>query len=459
MREKFIVYKRTNKINGKVYIGITSRTPEERMRATYRNCHHMIHAIEKYGKDAFETEVLYSELTKEEACQKEINLISFYDSTNPEKGYNISKGGSAPMWGRKHSKETIEKLIEQNKGENNGFYGKHHDRLTMPNNTSVICLNTLKIYPSIALCGEQTGISAGNIQHATNCDQMCAGQNKNGEWLFWSKYDKEKDMDYYKKLFKKKKKEKEEWDFEHKSIIDLETLKIYQTSHEAAKALSCRVTMIYSACNGWKYTCKNHYLMYEEEYNKLSEKEKAEYLINLKCATQGNAVVCVNTGEFFKNSQLGGKKYGLYSGETITDCCNHTSPYAGTHPVTNDFLKWEFYDNYKNMTEEEKLALVKKPVKGHKPVRCINTGIIYRDAGTAAKIYNIHRTGIVSCCEKRYKHSGKDNNGISLKWEYIDEYPNGFIKPEQAIEVLKDKFGCKVLTYNLEEFEEEDEQN
>lgn len=34
-----------------------------------------------------------------------------------------------------------------------------------------------------------------------------------------------------------------------------------------------------------------------------------------------------------------------------------------------------------------------------------------------------------------------------------------YIKPEEAIKVLKDKFGCKVLTYNLEEFDGESEQN
>lgn len=456
MKDKFIVYKRTNKINGKVYIGITSRTPEQRLKQGYRDSQYIYNALKKYGSKNFETTILFSGLSKEEACQKEIEIIALYDSTNHTKGYNISKGGSAPMWGRHHTEEAKKRFSEQRMGENNSFYGKHHNRSKTPNNVPVICLNTLEIYPSISLAGEQMGVSTSNLQHATNNDQMCAGQDKNGEWLFWSKYEEEKDLVYYQELFKKKKKEKEDWDFEHKSIIDLETLKIYKTAHEASKDFDCRVTMIYSACNKQKNVCKGHYLMYEEEYNKLSEEERVKYLIDLKCATQGTAVVCINTGEFFRNSQLAGKKYGLYNGETVVDCCNHTSQYAGIHPITNDFLKWEFYDNYKNMTEEEKMTVIKKPIKGHNPVRCINTGIIYRDAGTAAKVYNIHRTGIISCCEKRYKHSGKDNNGISLKWEYIDEYPNGFIKPEEAIEVLKDKFGCKVLTYNLEEFEGEE---
>jgi hypothetical protein len=50
-------------------------------------------AIQKYGWNNFQHEILFSGLTKKEACDKEIELIELHNSTNPELGYNVSSGG------------------------------------------------------------------------------------------------------------------------------------------------------------------------------------------------------------------------------------------------------------------------------------------------------------------------------------------------------------------------------
>ena len=58
----WIVYQHTNKTNCKKYIGITSRTWKERAGANginYRSCPHFYAAIEKYGWDGFEHEILF----------------------------------------------------------------------------------------------------------------------------------------------------------------------------------------------------------------------------------------------------------------------------------------------------------------------------------------------------------------------------------------------------------------
>ena len=93
------VYKHTNKINGKSYIGITSRKPEDRWGTNgykYQSqkskylC--FSKAIQKYGWDNFTHEILFTGLTKEDACKKEKELISFYNSKAPF-GYNLTDGG------------------------------------------------------------------------------------------------------------------------------------------------------------------------------------------------------------------------------------------------------------------------------------------------------------------------------------------------------------------------------
>lgn len=92
----YTVYQHKNKINGKRYFGITSRKPEERWGCNgrnYKSSPHFYSAIQKYGWDNFEHLILYEELTKEEACSKEKELIKQYDATNRNLGYNSTTGG------------------------------------------------------------------------------------------------------------------------------------------------------------------------------------------------------------------------------------------------------------------------------------------------------------------------------------------------------------------------------
>lgn len=91
----FYVYRHTSP-NGKVYIGITSQAPERRWGADgrgYRSNRRFFNAIVKYGWDNFKHEVLFEGLTKQEACEKEIQLIDEHKSYQFKYGYNQSLGG------------------------------------------------------------------------------------------------------------------------------------------------------------------------------------------------------------------------------------------------------------------------------------------------------------------------------------------------------------------------------
>lgn len=95
MEKRFYIYKHTNKINNKVYIGQTCQKPEYRWGSQGQNYHssHFKNAIQKYGWDNFAHEILYSNLSLEEANKIEELLIKQYNSTNPFYGYNSDKGG------------------------------------------------------------------------------------------------------------------------------------------------------------------------------------------------------------------------------------------------------------------------------------------------------------------------------------------------------------------------------
>ena len=94
---RFIVYKHTNKINGKVYIGQTCRKYLSMRYGKngegYINSPYFYNAIQKYGWDNFEHEIIHTDLTQEEADIKEKELIKLYRSDEKEYGYNLQSGG------------------------------------------------------------------------------------------------------------------------------------------------------------------------------------------------------------------------------------------------------------------------------------------------------------------------------------------------------------------------------
>ena len=106
--------------SGKVYVGITcKKNPRDRWnngRAYYQN-KHFTNAINLYGWENFSHEILFSGLTKEEACAKERELIAQYRSNHPEHGYNNSVGGENPAEGAVVSDETRRKHSLARKGK------------------------------------------------------------------------------------------------------------------------------------------------------------------------------------------------------------------------------------------------------------------------------------------------------------------------------------------------------
>lgn len=121
-KNAYIVYVHINKINNKKYVGITCKKPEYRWNygKGYKYNKHFWSAIQKYGWDNFEHIILFENLTHDEACAKEKELIEFYKSNDPMYGYNLTTGGDANY---QMSEEVKKKLSEANKGEKNSNYG------------------------------------------------------------------------------------------------------------------------------------------------------------------------------------------------------------------------------------------------------------------------------------------------------------------------------------------------
>lgn len=183
----------------KYYVGITSRDPKRRWGYNgngYKNNNYFHKAINKYGWDNINHEIIASKLTKDEACNLEITLIKVLESNDNIHGYNITNGGQGILglkrteatkekirkanYGKKLSSESIEKIRIGNLGkklsketlERRSAYFKN----TAPENISI----TKTVYQftkdgifiakyfSIKSASEYTNISAQKISYTSN---------------------------------------------------------------------------------------------------------------------------------------------------------------------------------------------------------------------------------------------------------------------------------------------------
>lgn len=133
------IYRWTNNINGKVYIGQTmnKRGYKERWSQhitnsrSFKGRNYFYNAIRKNGEDTFTKEVLHELKNKDKVELKkqldilEIELIEKHNSTNSSKGYNSTKGGEFNIWNSlDESDERHIYLVEERRrmDRDNGIY-------------------------------------------------------------------------------------------------------------------------------------------------------------------------------------------------------------------------------------------------------------------------------------------------------------------------------------------------
>lgn len=170
--------------NNKKYFGITSKKVTERWKRGngYCNNKHMKHAIDKYGWENIKHEILFENLTKEEAEQKEIELIAKYQTTKDENGYNKENGGnhngkmtnkikeklSKSHLGYKMEEKTKLKISETLKGTRHGMA-----IIKMkPINMYDLDGNFIKSFDCMCDCQRELGVKKQNIS------LCCQGKRK-----------------------------------------------------------------------------------------------------------------------------------------------------------------------------------------------------------------------------------------------------------------------------------------
>lgn len=99
----FIIYQVTNKVNGKRYIGKTSRTVSVRWKdhveSSVGGSQYYFHkAIRKHGTNSFEIKELETVSDEDVANYREIFWIAALQTYRPDRGYNQTFGGEGRVF-------------------------------------------------------------------------------------------------------------------------------------------------------------------------------------------------------------------------------------------------------------------------------------------------------------------------------------------------------------------------
>lgn len=234
MNKTYIIYKATNKINGKIYIGKTYNL-EKRKKQHIDDINNGLpfhNALKKYGVNNFEWEIVDKANSDSEIREKEIqwikkcnSCISFPNSN----GYNITLGGEGGIsW---NSKPILQYDLN----------GNYIDEYISSSHASVV-----------------TGLQRHDI---SNCAKGIV--NRSGEYMWRYKVSKnipKKIASYSKKASARK-----------RAVMQLDkegfVLNIFDSLTQASQETSTSRTSI-SFCLSGKYGTANNYVwIYADEYN------------------------------------------------------------------------------------------------------------------------------------------------------------------------------------------------
>ncbi len=177
-----IVYKTTNLINSKIYVGYdTKNDPEYLGSGKY-----YLRAEKKYGKTNFRKAIIDCDADFDVLCQKEIFWIDKLDARNPDVGYNIAKGGegrSAPL-----SAETKLKISRSLCGHRRSEESRRKQSITT---IGTKCCEETRLKISAALKGkskskehiEQLRISHKGNKSALGCKHSYESKQKQSKKL------------------------------------------------------------------------------------------------------------------------------------------------------------------------------------------------------------------------------------------------------------------------------------
>lgn len=349
---KWLIYKHTNLINGKSYIGQTSQNTLDRWRKGngYKNNIYFFNSIQKYGWNNFSHEIIETNIqTLKKANEREIYWISYYNSY--KNGYNLTLGGD--------NKEHLGIPVLQINPKD---------------------LQIINSYKTIRAAEEATGIDHSQISRCClkNKKNIMAGKYY---WCFQDEWFKN-------------------WTPKTKKSYNITTKKqVYQLDKNfnivnkfdsilaAEKTTGIQCSSISQCCNGKRVSSGGYYWCYIKDYNTfiplLPLDEKPVIRININD---------YENIKMYNNISVAAKENNIHNPELISRVCKGKQLSAGG-----------FYWVYQ---EDHSLNWKPRQNKNFTKVKCIETGIIYNSIKEA-----IEKTGASSAIKRCIKSPSLKSGG------------------------------------------------
>lgn len=214
------IYKITNLLNNKVYIGQTKNSLSKRFSEHCSEkscCIKLRNAIQKYGKNNFIINVIDNANTKDEADIKERYWISKLDARNDNFGYNILDGGHNP---------------------------------TSTQKKKVICLETREVFESASELARILNVRVDTVA------RVARGERPRLKGKHYAYLDENKKPIISIINFKARTKSKK--------VKCLELDKIYSSAKEASYELGFSRNAVSLCCRGYSETCGGYHWQYIE---------------------------------------------------------------------------------------------------------------------------------------------------------------------------------------------------
>lgn len=121
---------------------------------------------------------------------------------------------------------------------------------------------------------------------------------------------------------------------------------------------------------------------------------------------RNRAVICENDGKVYRSSIEAAPHYGLCDSDIRECCAKHIKQSKGYYFRYADEDPQSYIDYWES---ESKLRNL--------PVRCVETGVIYKNVTTAAQVYKVRRDVITASCRK-----GSILRRYKVHFEYVKPY-------------------------------------
>ena len=288
------------------------------------------------------------------------------------------------------------------------------ERVINLDNFKVVCIETKEVYENPIVAARETGADEGCIRR---CCQGTLRHSKGFHWMYEKNYKKATEEDI-ERIFNKPRKEIESSRI--KSVVCIETGKVYKTIVEAVKDTGVSGLSISKSCKlGNKYHSRGFHWMFKEDYDRATSEEIRGRLKKEKIPSKrAKPVICIENEKIYKSaSEVKQKNYG-----NIVTCCRKNKEeflrYGRAH-FTAEGFHWFFYDDFgllEGCNKEDLFKIENSGLFKSKKIICLETKKIYENRKEVSSFLKCSPDTVQKICVGRNKFfRGKH-------WMYYEDY-------------------------------------